>query len=456
VYLNPTEKVVDKEIQKGVCLGSGDYLRIRDIATGEIRNEIGSQLFFPKLNEEVVEQLSAIPLKKNQYIRLINLRTGIITVERGEKSVLLKPDEIPYDQEVKEGVKIDEYTAVLVRDKEIGRLQLITEPQIYVPSALQEIEKIQKSILITEHETVVVRNETGQYTFREGGEQEKVFFLEPYCEIVEFAWSTGLHKDKRSLKVTHIDTRSKYMSYEFESRTKDNVELIIHVIFFWQITDVGKMVKATDDPTGDVCFHARSVAIQAVSQITLEQFLGEFNEIIRQAVVGMEKDFYEDRGVILHSVEVDSIRCMDSKAQEVLSEILQQTTLIKRQKCENEVLIQQQKGENEVKKMQILGDVEAEKLKSELVQLQNQNAQKEALLEGASEGMRIRKFLEELGEQLTLEEKILIFNVLRKQDALKILSSCNAQVYFTPPDADLRIESRVGDLKTDYIDGIVK
>jgi hypothetical protein len=69
--------------------------------------------------------------------------------------------------------------------------------------------------------------------------------------------------------------------------------------------------------------------------------------------------------------------------------------------------------------------------------------------------MRIRKFLEELGDNLLRRKNINLY-VLRKQDALKILSSCNAQVYFTPPDADLRIESRVGDLKTDYIDGIVK
>jgi len=435
VYLNPTEKVVAPGIEESLSLGSGDYLHVKDIATGEIRNEIGPQLFFPKLNEEVVKQDSAIPLMKDQYIRLINLATGAISVERGEKRIYLQPDEIPLDK-VQKTINVDEHTAVLVRDRETGVLELITEPQLYFPTSKQEIQEKRKSIPLADYETVVIRDQAGRFCFRKGIDQEKAFFLEPYCELVEFIWSKGVHKDERSLRVTHIDSRPKYMSYEFESRTKDNVELIVYINFFWQIIDVERMTKMTDDPTGDVCFHARSVVIQAVSQITLEQFLAEFNEIVRHAVVGMEKDFYEQRGVILHSVEVDSIRCVDSKTQETLSKIIQETA--------NQIsLIQKQVGENEVNEIKVKGEIAVEKIKDELVQLQNQNAQKEAMFEGASEALRIKRFLEELGDQLSLEEKISIFNILRKQDALKILSSCNAQVYFTPPDADLRIESRM-------------
>ena len=58
--------------RKGITLGPTDYLRVRDSLTGQLHNELGPQLFFPSASEEVVEKLSAIPLKQNQYTRLIS------------------------------------------------------------------------------------------------------------------------------------------------------------------------------------------------------------------------------------------------------------------------------------------------------------------------------------------------------------------------------------------------
>ena len=47
-----------------------------------------------------------------------------------------------------------------------------------------------------------------------------------------------------------------------------------------------------------------------------------------------------------------------------------------------------------------------------------------------------------LGEQTSTADKILIFNTLRKQDAITALSTGTAQLYFTPADVDLSIETR--------------
>ena len=43
------------------------------------------------------------------------------------------------------------------------------------------------------------------------------------------------------------------MDYEFLVRTKDNVEILLDVSIFWQITNLYKLVLATQDPPEDIC-----------------------------------------------------------------------------------------------------------------------------------------------------------------------------------------------------------
>ena len=43
------------------------------------------------------------------------------------------------------------------------------------------------------------------------------------------------------------------MDYEFLVRTADNVEIILDVSIFWQITDLYKLVLVAQDPPEDIC-----------------------------------------------------------------------------------------------------------------------------------------------------------------------------------------------------------
>ena len=70
------------------------------------------------------------------------------------------------------------------------------------------------------------------------------------------------------------------------------------------------MIERTGDPKGDVWYHARSALIQAVSGVTLEQFMGNFNHLVTTAAA-MDADFYAQRGVQLHTLEVTSYSCTD-------------------------------------------------------------------------------------------------------------------------------------------------
>lgn len=418
--------------RNALLLGPTEAVRVRDTQTGELHTLSGPQRVFLGAYDELDAPLTAIPLSATQYVRLIDRRTGVIRVERGAQQVIPGPTEDLLEPP-REGVNIDALTAVLVRDTRDGSLELITAPQVFVPAPHQSIVEVRKRIVLADHEAVVVKQRSGAFEIRRGTDAQRAFFLEPYDELVQFRWSSGLHKDRRELRLTHLDLRPKFMWYEFEARTHDNVELLIGITFFWQIVDVERMVRVTDDTPGDLCSHARSDILQAVSQAPLERFLAAFNEIIGAAVLGDADPFYAERGVVLHAVEVRSVACKDEATQQVLQEIIQETT--------NRLnRLQQQASANEVRLHEMRGAIEAETLRGELMEVRRAVQQAEARIVGGAEGERVRALLDSLGADLTPEAKLAIFQTLRKQDALTALSNGNARLYFTPEDVDLRIE----------------
>ena len=94
---------------------------------------------------------------------------------------------------------------------------------------------------------------------------------------------------------------------------------------FWQVSDVAKMIKRTGDPKGDVWYHARSALIQAVSTVTLETFMASFNAIVQQAAA-TDKAFYDERGVVVHNLEVVRYEPKDAETGRTLQAIIQETT----------------------------------------------------------------------------------------------------------------------------------
>jgi regulator of protease activity HflC (stomatin/prohibitin superfamily) len=360
-----------------------------------------------------------------------NIASGQLSMIR-EPQVFI-PDENQETVEVRRGVNLDDETAVLVRDVTSGQLSLITEKQVFIPDENQEIAEVRTLMRLEDHQTVIIRDREGRYTFRRGSDTDRAFFLQPYAELVTLWWSGGLHKDQRNLKITHIDNRPRYMWYEFDVRTQDNVELVIGTTFFWQIVDVEAMIKMTDDATGNISSHARSTIIQAVSRVTLERFLADFNSLVRDSVIGTNDTFYSERGATIHAVEVRSVACKDPQTQQILMEIIQETT--------NRLnRLQKQESENEVSLKKLQGEIEAEAARGQLLETRRSHSQTESLTHGEAEANRVRVFLEGLGDGLSTADKLAIFTTLRKQEMLDALSKGKATLYFTPSDVDLTIK----------------
>merc|ERR1711939_968641 len=221
------------------------------------------------------------------------------------------------------------------------------------------------------------------------------FFLQPHHELVTMMWSSGTSPDDtkknivRNAKqvaykvpVTKIDMRPQYAFFEYTVRTSDNVELVPEGTIFWQVSDVRRMIERTGDPKGDVWYHARSALIQAVSLVTLETFMSSFNALVVKAAE-TDKAFYEERGVVLHNLEVVRYEPKDAETAHVLQKIIQETT--------NHInRMQQQKSENEVEKEKMTALIAIEKL--------------EASVAGEAEGTRLAQstlaFMEQLEKSL--------------------------------------------------------
>jgi len=138
-------------------------------------------------------------------------------------------------------------------------------------------------VKLADYESIIVSDVHGNHKYYFGkNEAERSFFLPPYNEFVKMQWSAGRRRERRDLIIDKIDLRPMYMSFEFDCRTADNVELILEGSFFWEITDLKAMNTYCNDATGDVCNHARSKFIEKVSKVTLQEFMGKFNQIAEE------------------------------------------------------------------------------------------------------------------------------------------------------------------------------
>lgn len=171
-----------------------------------------------------------------------------------------------------------------------------------------------------------------------------------------------------------IDKRPQFMNYEFLCRTKDNVELVIAVTFFWQIVNVPLMLKYTSDPPGDVCAHARSAVTNEITKCSLEEFMADVNSVVEKAIFQEKEggeDFYGDRGVKIHTVEVLHYQCKDANVEKVLQQIIQEST--------NRMnAMQVQQSRNEVNVFALTGQIDEEKLRGGLLDVRHKHHRAEA------------------------------------------------------------------------------
>jgi len=449
VFLKPTWQV-EGGVQKAWSLKAYQYIRMVDSVTGQISVHRGEQTVFPGADEIMLdgEVLCAIDLKVHEYVKILDQATGQVRVESGvadgagSNQIFLGPNDKVLDGGKKKAIEVDESHAVLVRDKATGQLRLVKEKQLFVPGPNETIEEVRGLIRLADHEAMIIRGKSGEFQYFYGSEekrrltgQPRSFFLEPYEEIVELCWSKGRRRETRNLKINRFDCRPQFMSFEFNCRTSDNVELVLEGTFFWEVVDLPTMVKSTGDTSGDLCNHARSQFIRHVARVTLKQFMDESHQIAKR-VWEEDTGFYLSRGVRIHSLEVTRYQCADKRTSEILEQIIQETT--------NRLnRLSQAESENEVSLFRTQGQIEQEKMNGDLLQIQHEHSKDEAEVMGRSEAARISAFMDGLRESVPKpDDRVSMWQILRKTEALSVVSQGKANLYYTPNDVNLSIETR--------------
>jgi hypothetical protein len=266
----------------------------------------------------------------------------------------------------------------MVFNSDIGNIELITEHQMFIPSPTQTVERVCEKIRLEKHEVMVVVDKQGRYSFMRGTDDTRTFFVPPYCHVLEQEWSSDLEKNHNSVKkVSRFDVRPQYMDFEFLVRTSDNVEIVLDLNFYWQITNVEKMISTTEDCPQDICMHAMSQILSGSSRVTMKDFMESFNELVRSAVA-TDDGFYDDRGVVIHRVEITGRRCKDAATESIFHDIIKEKT----NRIKN---LEKKGGENEIRIHDLQGKIEAEEYNGKLINLQRSHRRAEKRADGESE-----------------------------------------------------------------------
>jgi len=344
------------------------------------------------------------------------------------------------DNGKKKAVQVDDEHAVLVRDISTGQLRLVTENQLFVPAANEVIERVQDLIMLADHEAMIIKDKEGVLHFYYGdpakvtAEHPRCFFVPPHNEVVGQQWSGGMRRLKRDLKIERFDVRPTFMWNEIDCRTRDNVELVLETTMFWEVADLSQMVRTTGNLTGDIYNQIRSQFIKHVAQKTLKDFMEQLH-LVSKTIYEEDPAFYDKRGVRIHSLEVTKYSCAEARTSEVLQQIIEETT--------NRLnRLSQAESENEVKMFKMQGQIEQEKLNGQLLTIQHEHAKNEAEVSGVAEAERVGAFIKRLGQDVPkLEERIQIWNVLRKTDALSVIAQGESKLYYTPNDVNLTLKT---------------
>lgn len=441
LFMDPTWRI-EGGVRKAWTLKAFEYVRLQDTVSGKITVHRGEKTVFPRPDEVLLDgdKLSALDLKVDEYVKIEDQTSGEIRVVSGVNRVFLGPNERALDGGKRKAVQVDEEHAVLVRDEATGQLRLVTEQQLFIPGPHEVIDKVQTLIRLADHEAIIVKDKTGQIGVhygrpdRQSSDRPRAFFLPPYAEVMQLWWSSGLRRLTRDLCIERFDTRPQYIWFEFDVRTSDNVGLVLECTMFWEVLDLEKMVRCTGNFPGDVYNQARSQFIKHVAKVTLKRFMEDLHSV-SSAIYKEDQPFYDVRGVRIHSLEVTKYSCSDKRTSEVLQQIIEETT--------NRLnRLSQAESENEVNIFRMQGQIEHENLNGTLLEIQHRHAQTEARSAGASEAERVAAFVSGLAKDVPdLQDRIMMWQVLRKTDALSVVSGGGGNLYYTPNDVDLSIRT---------------
>jgi regulator of protease activity HflC (stomatin/prohibitin superfamily) len=442
-YPQPYEVILQE--RKDTLLTHRQYALVKNQLSGMFRHEVGPKLLKLGAYDALINVRDKVVLQKDQYVVLKDQKTGDQRVVKGPQTLVPEPSET-YTGTLKAAF-LDVDTALLVLNRKTGQQRLVATHGVFFPQADEQIIETRNLIRLYPHQAVALRDAAGRVAIHNGAEGTVSFFLPPYTQMVESMWSdfshvpvAGKQQVIQKVPVSIIDLRTRKIFFSYEVPTNDNVKLLLDGTIFWKVTDVAKMMDTTSDPEGDIWHHSRSALIQAVSKITLQNFMASFNNITTDAFNAQAADgFYDERGVMLISMEITRFECVEQSTAAILQQIIQETT--------NRInRLQVQQSSNDVKALKLAADIQLERQRTALIQSKAVNAKLTAAMQGDADGLKrvhgaaafiggLNNSVPDAAQRLalyTMHEKL-----ASKNKDTQNLAAGNARLFLTPADLSL-------------------
>lgn len=100
---------------------------------------------------------------------------------------------------------------MLVRNTDNGQLYLETKKRLFFPGAREEIEKIQKKIVLEDHQVVILMDKDGRYIFKEGKAVKEGLFVSQRAKKEEAV--VEMQEEKKDKKKKEADPERENRSF---------------------------------------------------------------------------------------------------------------------------------------------------------------------------------------------------------------------------------------------------
>jgi len=491
-------------VQQCYNLAVNEYIRIKD-ENGVLRIERGEKRVIPGPLEEVLEELVWVTEGNRRTKKLMKQQVAVNVDEHHAVLVrdtqsgnliqycthgLFMPS--PYEQilEVQQKIVLQEFERMAYKD-ETGKLVFVsgdTEMRNFFLPPFCEIVKQDWSIdLRKEHTETVdvwrfdVRPSYMQYEFtcRTVDNVELVVDVSFYWAIIDIQKMIMCTADAPGDICTHA--RSKII------QSVSNKTLMEFLKDFNEIIRKGAGVDAQPGGSAEEEKQMRTEELEAElenAHAALEQYeqqlsgaqlptyeslegieLLEYDELspkskmncleqrvreAKQRIKSLEKQckmhqvtcrahdpFYGSRGVDLISVEVLKFSCSNRDTDLTLQQIIKETADRLKKK-------EYQEGENEVAMSKMAGDINLEKRNAELIKIKKSHTITESRIEGQAEAEKVNAFISQLSGDnnvVSKEKAVELYTMLRKVDAINLMSQGKSTMYVTPNDVNLSVGS---------------
>lgn len=438
-------------IKEMITLSNTQYVYVNDKSKGTWTMIKGPKTFHLEPFEVTSKINTVTYLNMVQWVKIIDQNTGAIRIEKGPGVVCLGPYEVfvkDNNKEVQDAITVDVNHCVHIRDVETGEESLITQPQKYVPSAPNiQIVEVKELIKLAPYESMVLIDRDGKLSFKSGEKNTQGFFIPPFCTILHQMWSTDPdRKIKSNTKVSKFDHRPHDMNFRFSVRSGDNVELNIVINVYWNIFDLERMICATSDPPEDICNHVKNQILNFASSMSTKEFMEYPVAEIVKKIYDVDSEFYKMRGVQISRINILEKRCANDDIEKTYRAIIDQ-------KITSAKNYEQQLGTNNTEIARIRGLTAIEKENYALLQQKLANLELETETAGRAEGGKIKSFLDGLGDNMPLVDKINIFLQLERTKRIGLVTDKVQSVYLNPEDADFNLNVvRLEESKRETID----